>query len=767
MLPVKLFAFTFILFGSLFANIRSFGKTIVIESQAGFDKVKSNLQPGDTLVFAGGNWKNAALVFTANGSVQAPIVLMPSRPGEVIFSEQSSIRFGGSHIIITGFVFRGVTTTKTAIIEYRSSKNELAFDSRVSNCVFDNCNPPDRLSESHWVTIYGQRNRFDHNELVGKLNLGTTLIVELNDKNNQQNHHRIDHNYFGQRERLGSNGGETIRIGNSTFSKSSSQTVVEENLFDRCNGEVEIVSVKSSDNILRKNTFLNCEGSLVLRHGDRNLVEDNAFLGNGKMLTGGVRIINAGHIIRNNLFYASAGDRFRAALTVLNGVPNSPLNRYDQVKDVLVEGNLFVDCNNIALCAGKDLERTARPERIKFNSNVIYSDTTITAIGVYDSLDGFAFSANYTNSKVSYPAGSFRRADIQVKRITEAFVLRQNGKERKFSIAATIANTGVQWGYKKSSAISASPNTIKVLPGENSLSKAIANAAAHDVLVLQAGATYNVSQAAVISLPVSVVGNGAVLAFAGERSVNFFEIENGGSLRLQGVTMKGMSENGSAGSFIVAGTKPMIEHYNLWVSDCVFSNLTGSRKQVLDGGKGSYADSIVFTNCIFDEITGDAINLAAEKDDVGRYNVENLVFNNCLFNKILYGCINVYRGGNDESTTGPYVTINQCTFNESSNTELGYALKLYGVQYSSITNSVFNNSGRAGRSVWYEDFGWTEHRIDQSDFYEAGRVTSFYDGIVSKNNYQLNPMLSPSMVVTNTTLISKYSNNFFPGYKPQ
>jgi poly(beta-D-mannuronate) lyase len=49
---------------------------------------------------------------------------------------------------------------------------------------------------------------------------------------------------------------------------SNSRTVVEHNLFQECNGEIEIVSSKSCENTYRYNTFLNCEGAVTLRHGD-------------------------------------------------------------------------------------------------------------------------------------------------------------------------------------------------------------------------------------------------------------------------------------------------------------------------------------------------------------------------------------------------------------------------------------------------------------------------------------------------------------------
>ena len=58
-------------------------------------------------------------------------------------------------------------------------------------------------------------------------------------------------------------------------------STAENNYFDRCDGEVEIVSVKSG---LATNYVAICftnPGGLALRHGNNNLVEANVFLGNG------------------------------------------------------------------------------------------------------------------------------------------------------------------------------------------------------------------------------------------------------------------------------------------------------------------------------------------------------------------------------------------------------------------------------------------------------------------------------------------------------
>src|SRR5690606_7963466 len=87
--------------------------------------------------------------------------------------------------------------------------------------------------------------------------------------------------------------GETLRVGTSHYSLSNSSTIIENNVFDRCDGEVEIISIKSGANIIRNNLIFESKGAVVLRHGNKNIVEGNVFLGNGVDHTGGIRVIRS------------------------------------------------------------------------------------------------------------------------------------------------------------------------------------------------------------------------------------------------------------------------------------------------------------------------------------------------------------------------------------------------------------------------------------------------------------------------------------------
>ncbi|MEQ8206694.1 MAG: polysaccharide lyase 6 family protein, partial [Woeseia sp.] len=372
-------------------------KETVVSSQAEYREAVERLAPGDTVVLADGEWRDFEVLFTGKGTAAAPITLTAATKGKVLLTGQSNLRLAGDHLLVSGLVFKDGHTPTNTVISFRRTTGEYANNSRVTETVIDHFNNPERFEEDYWVMMYGKNNRFDHNHLEGKSNQGVTMAVRLDSPESQENHHRIDHNYFGPRPVLGSNGGETLRIGTSKYSLSNSYTVVENNYFDRCDGEVEIISSKSGSNTFRGNVFVESRGTLTLRHGNDNLVENNVFLGNGVAHTGGIRLINKRQTVRNNYMHGLTGHRFGAALTIMNGVPNSPINRYHQVEDSIVENNSIIDSKHIELAAGADEERSAPPISTVFRKNLIYNKDGNNVITVHDDIGGVRFSDNVLN----------------------------------------------------------------------------------------------------------------------------------------------------------------------------------------------------------------------------------------------------------------------------------------------------------------------------------------------------------------------------------
>lgn len=126
---------------------------------------------------------------------------------------------------------------------------------------------------------------------------------------------------------------ETIRLGASDYANFNGNPVVEYNHFYRCDGEIEIISNKSSNNTYRYNTIVESQGSIVRRHVDGCLVEGNVIIGNGVTNTGGIRHNGQDHVVRNNYVAGTRGSGLRSALTlrraegVLTGDTNGGMSK--------------------------------------------------------------------------------------------------------------------------------------------------------------------------------------------------------------------------------------------------------------------------------------------------------------------------------------------------------------------------------------------------------------------------------------------------------
>ena len=253
------------------------------------------------------------------------------------------------------------------------------------------------IRDSHWVNLYGQDNRVDHSRFQGQTHSGVTVVVVL-DNNGTNARHLIDSNAFLDRPVGNGNGFEAIRIGTSARHTTSAQVVVENNLFERIDGEIEIISNKSGDNVYRYNTFRNSAGTLTLRHGDAATVDSNFFLGEGRDRSGGIRVVGEDHVIVNN-YIADIDDRADGAISLVVGIINSPANGYQPVKNAQIYNNTIVDVQGAAVKLDWGLGGTDNgglqdqfPEDVLLVNNLIRS----TASPLFEGQegDGWTWDAN-------------------------------------------------------------------------------------------------------------------------------------------------------------------------------------------------------------------------------------------------------------------------------------------------------------------------------------------------------------------------------------
>jgi len=726
-------------------------RTIPVRTAAEINAYLNTLQPGDTLLMKNGFWKNQQIVIKANGTENNPIVLKAETPGKVWLTGQSNLRIGGQFVVVDGLYFVNGYSPEGAVVEFRDDTHQAARHCRLTNSAIVDFNPPSKNTDYKWVSLYGQYNRVDHCYFSGKNHSGTTLVVWVT---TQANYHRIDHNHFGPRPELGKNGAETIRIGTSDYSLYNSFTTVEWNYFEHCDGEIEIISNKSCRNVYRYNTFDECQGTLTLRHGNACEVYANFFFGNHNPQSGGVRIIGEDHRVYNNYFQDLNGTGLRAAISLMNGVPNSPLNRYFQVKRAQVLFNTVVNCYQpLVIGAGADEERTLPPLDCIIANNVVQSTyyqpiVTFEAQPINLTWLGNVFFGreigveNEPGITVADPLltltadGLFRPQAgsplIGAAQDTFAFVTfdmdgqprtwpKDVGADQKSAEAKSVyplrpGDVGPDWYPPQQPPVP----VIRVQEGIDSLKAALQKAEDGDILELVSeGGTYTFSTPLVIDKNITIRAAAdlttlPVLQPAAEvDSLHcLFRWQSGRRLNLQRLVINGAHKV----SFIF---KNEIQHAALHCDSLLIENSAqDSCGAVYWGASASLIDSLIFDNVSFFHGRGRGIVANQEPEGSAQFNINVLKMNNCTVWDYAYGFVEIYGGDDIPFTPAPQVTINHCTFYQVA-TAGGILINAREADFTTVKNSIFCASNLQEPVLAL--YGQTAV-VDYCDFFQTGSL---------------------------------------------
>lgn len=368
-----------------------------------------SLTPGDEVILKDGIYRPGEIDFFAEGTAADTITLRAENPGKAIVSGPVKMRIYGSYLKVDGLFFNKAWASGFSMIEFRKDKGQHASHCRLTNCVIDDCNDPEKSEKpapagqkpmsvsEYWVGLYGENHRVDHCYFANKRIGGLVLQLWL-DENSHLNNHQIDHNLFGLRKPYGGNGAEIIRVGHSWSSQLESHAIIENNVFLHCDGENEIISVKSCNNVLRRNLFFESRGALVCRHGHYNVIEGNTFVGNGLQGTCGIRIINQGHTVYDNLLCRLDGWGLLVRVGVFErptpetDIKAEPLTSYHRAENVDIAYNDFVDCRAMEFGSGRGEKM---PRNVRFARNNIYGSTgNMKIVRPEETLPGFYFLDN-------------------------------------------------------------------------------------------------------------------------------------------------------------------------------------------------------------------------------------------------------------------------------------------------------------------------------------------------------------------------------------
>jgi poly(beta-D-mannuronate) lyase len=393
--------------------------TRVVTSVTEFKTALSAMNPGDVIEVADGSYNLSAFTVTRSGCPAKPILITAKNQGKAILNGNTALTLESlKYVTIKGFSFQSASIG-TGIKMQNCSRVRITGNSfeikETSSCnwlyIGDTFASPLPLRSGH--------NLIDHNSFDGKTQSGKYIVVDGN-LNQQSQHDTISYNVFKNNGPRAANEKESIRVGVSPLSKSSGFTVIEYNLFQDCDGDPEVVSIKSCDNIVRFNTFQRCLGTLCLRQGTGTIAEGNYFFGEGKTAVytdpesgatntigcGGVRAYGEGHKIHNNYFQGLTGSKWDAALTLTNGdVTNnsSSLSDHYLPENITVAFNTFVNNkSNIEIGFDNNGKYPKYPINCFFSNNIVIDDTApIVKSFSSAALAGVSFANN-----IMYPTGT-------------------------------------------------------------------------------------------------------------------------------------------------------------------------------------------------------------------------------------------------------------------------------------------------------------------------------------------------------------------------
>ncbi len=358
--------------------------------------------PGSSIIAEQGSFQfSSSVVIELKGERDRPIIIKARQKNRSNITGPTTLILRNSEFVtIEGFVFENESS---AAIRLEGSNNI-----RISRNVF-------RLKEKgrgSWVmvtghpkdtTILSHHNTIDRNLFEKKKELGNFITIEGTKKSSPavSQYDVIEWNHFRDIGPRAENVLEAIRIGSSDYTLSRGYTVLQNNLFERCDGDPEYISIKQSDCTVRSNTFVECLGSLSLRHGNHSTVINNVILGNGRtgsfldstgktwtLGTGGIRFCADSMTIVGNYMEGLTGSGWDATIAATNGdadyFEKKPLTKHFRITNALLERNILVN-NASGLEIGFDGAGfqgnwwSKPPEKMTMKNNIIIgsSDTLI------------------------------------------------------------------------------------------------------------------------------------------------------------------------------------------------------------------------------------------------------------------------------------------------------------------------------------------------------------------------------------------------------
>ena len=397
------------IFALFINNCTTFNRSVLVDDEDEFLSAMETISPGDTIFIKDGVYYDWSVLLDAQGTPNNKITIKPESENGVVFSTSKlskthTIKVTGKHLVFDGFIFKDILFDQSMFV-LEASKHV-----QVTNCKFQKILGEGRERRMFIVHGNAQNNEidnctFENNDRVQTL---TIRVGELGLPINTHIHHNT---FLNLNLNAGGEGSETVQLSQTTrgynYKELCLKNIVEYNHFENIRGDAETLSNKSNENIIRNNTFVNCN-QLVLRGGHNCLVEDNKLVdSNGPA----IRMYGSGHVIQNNSILNPSG-------------------------------------NGITMCYGLGSGKEAQTHRIT-TTNCIVKNNIIDGAGEYGIYLGEGKGTDYTEHKnaKSWNTGLIQDIPPSGNSISSNRII--NSKKKSIELAGAINNIIINNHYEQ------------------------------------------------------------------------------------------------------------------------------------------------------------------------------------------------------------------------------------------------------------------------------------------------------------------------------
>jgi hypothetical protein len=280
------------------------GRTVQVADAAALTPAITGAMAGDCIVLADGTYPGFTI--TAKGTLTAPIVVRAANKLKAVMMG-NVLMMGAEYVVAEGFTYPGMS----------SAIAQSSLGCRITRSRFNS-----GVARANGTS---KQTRIDHNEF-GPKSSGDGHYIHATESSEFS---QIDHNYLHDATGGGMSR-DAVSLGccGPEFDYHETGNVFEYNLLVNCSSDAEYISIKSSSNKVRYNTFRRNGGTLTLRAGRKNEIYGNFFFGGG-----GIRAYEDDHKIWNN--YIETGTALAANG---NGGGHAPLRRAIIVHNTFLGG---------------------------------------------------------------------------------------------------------------------------------------------------------------------------------------------------------------------------------------------------------------------------------------------------------------------------------------------------------------------------------------------------------------------------------------------